>query len=80
LPGNNITTFDPKSPEKINKMVKEANNKINKIAKDIEKKEAISIKRSLTGISKWGNGLFYKNIENFDEKFIVTENCTSCGL
>jgi formate hydrogenlyase subunit 6/NADH:ubiquinone oxidoreductase subunit I len=24
--------------------------------------------------------LFYKNIENFDEKFTVSENCTSCGF
>lgn len=80
LPGNYIVNYDSKSPEEINKITEEATIQIKKIAKDIEKKEVRPIKRFLTGISRWGNGLIYKNIENFDEKFIVTENCTSCGL
>jgi hypothetical protein len=41
MPGNNIITFDPKSPEKINKMVEEVNTKISKIAKDIQKKRSM---------------------------------------
>lgn len=80
MPGNYVINYGASSPEKISRITETANLELAKIAKAITKKEALPIKRSGTGISKWANGSIYKNIEKFDEKFTVTENCTGCGI
>ena len=80
MPGNYIINYDPASPEKTQKLMKTANFKINEIAKAITKKEVRHIRRLGTRISKWGNNMIYKNIEKFDEKFTVNENCNGCSI
>lgn len=80
MPGNFIVNYGPASLEKISKMIDIADIKIDEVAEAIAKKEVRPIKRLGTLISKWGNSSIYKNSEKFDEKFIATENCISCGL
>ena len=81
MPGNNIVfIYNPASPEKTQELMKTANFKIDEVAKNITKKEVHHIKRFGTRISKWGNNRLYKNIEKFDEKFTVNENCSGCGI
>jgi ferredoxin len=79
MPGNYIINYEAKTPEKIENMMKTANLKIDEVAKTISKKEVRHIRRlGKTRISKWGNNMIYKNIEKFDEKFTVNEDCTGC--
>ncbi len=80
MPGNYIVSYDPASPEKIQKLMENANFKIDEVAKAITKKEVHNIRRLGTHISKWGNNMIYKNIEKFDEKFTINENCNGCSI
>lgn len=80
MPGNSITYYGPPSPEKVQELMKNANFKIDEVAKAITKKEVRHIRRLGTFISKWGNDSMYKNIEKFDEKFTATDNCNGCSV
>ena len=82
MPGNAINYYGPASPEKIRTITEAASVRIDEIARAVAQKEIHTPQRS--GISKristWGNGFLYKNIAEFDKKFLATENCNGCGL
>ena len=78
MPGNYIVRYDSASPEKIQKLMVNANFKIDEIGNAITNKEVHHIRRLGTHISKWGNNMIYKDIEKFDEKFTVNDNCNGC--
>ena len=79
MPGNAINYYGSPSSEKTQKIIENADIKIDEVAKAIVRKEVRPIRRLGTFISKWGNASLHKNIEKFDKKFTVTENCNGCG-
>ena len=60
---------------------KKIDEKISKINYNIKNKNKFKLKKNillklLTGVSQY----FYKKFNNFDSKFYVNENCTTCGI
>ena len=68
-------------PEKVKKLIDKAVIKADKAAIDISNKIEQPIKRKAKLLTKYANNLLYKNIEEYDKHFEVTQNkCASCGL
>ena len=68
------------SPKKIQQVVNIAITKVEKAAKEIGNKVQRPIKRKALLLTKIANRRLYKNIELYDKKYAVTNQCKSCGL
>jgi len=81
MPGNYIITHNPPHRVQVEKQIAEASIKTKKIAKDILNYELHPVKPKVKLWSKIVNYSFlYRNINKWDERFIVTPKCVGCGL
>lgn len=79
MPGNYIVMYPAKDPDTTGGQLKDAANKVDAIAKEIARGERHPVKRKAVLLSKLGNGLLYKGITTWDEKFTADSKCNSCG-
>ena len=81
MPGNYIVGHQAPSSEKVQKLLEAAAGKVDKAAKAIAGGERKPVKRKAELWSKITNRSYlYKNINEWDEKFLTTGKCTGCGL
>lgn len=81
MPGNYIVNYQAPAPDKVQKLIKAAASKVDKAAKCIADGERHPAKRKAELWSKITNRSYlYKDIAEWDEKFVVTCKCTGCCL
>jgi len=81
MPGNYIVNYQAPAPYKVQKIIKAAASKVDKAAKAIANGERHPVERKAELWSKITNRSYlYKNIAEWDEKFVTTSKCTGCGL
>jgi len=81
MPGNYIITHNPPHRVQVKKLIADASIKTKKIAKAISNYELHPAKPKAKLWSKIVNYNFlYRNINKWDERFIATPKCVSCGL
>jgi uncharacterized Fe-S center protein len=66
--------------KKILKTISAAVVKVEKFSNDIINGVQRPVQRKAECLTKAANSRLYKNIEEFDKKFTVTSQCSSCGL
>lgn len=81
MPGNYIVSHQAPASDKVQKLIEAAACKVDKAAKAIAGGERQPVKRKAELWSKITNRSYlYKNINEWDEKFVTTSICTGCGL
>lgn len=81
MPGNYIVGHPAPSPERVQKILKAAANKVDKAAKAIACNERKPVIRKAELWSKVINRSYlYKKINEWDGEFLTTSKCTGCGL
>ncbi len=81
MPGNYIVGHQPPSSGKVNKLLEAAAAKVDKAAKTIACGERKPVIRKAELWSRITNrNYLYKNINEWDDKFLTTDKCTGCGL
>lgn len=81
MPGNFIVSHQVPAPEKVQKLIEDAAGKVDKAAKEIIGGVEQPVKRKAELWSEIINHRYlYKNINQWDEKFVTTGKCTGCGL
>lgn len=81
MPGNYIMNYQALASDKVQKLIEAAADKADKDAKAIANGERQPVKRKAVLWSKITNHIYlYKNISEWDEKFVTTCKCTGCGL
>ncbi len=81
MPGNYIVNYQAFTPDNVQKLLEAAADKVDKAAKAIAIGQRQPVKRKAEFWSKITNDIYlYKNIPEWDEKFVTTCKCTGCGL
>lgn len=81
MPGNYIVGHQVPASDKIRKLIEAAAGKVDKAAKAIAGGERQPVKRKAELWSEITNrNYLYKNINEWDEKFVTTGKCNGCGL
>jgi len=81
MPVNYIVGHQVPASDKIRKLIEAATVKVNKAARAIAGGERKPVIRKAELWSKITNRSYlYKNINEWDEKFVTTVKCTGCGL
>jgi len=74
MPANYVIKYNPADSDKSVSKIDKTDKRLSKFAAEIKMKTQSVKKLPMTF------NTLYKNIESLDDAFIVTENCTSCGL
>ncbi len=81
MPGNYIVGHQIPSSEKVKELLEDAAHKVKEITRAISVGERKPVIRKAELWSKLTNRIYlYKNINEWDEKFLTTDRCTGCGL
>ena len=81
MPGNYIVHYQAFTPDKVQKLIKATISKVDEFAKSIANGERKPVKRKAQLLSKIANRIYlYKNIAEWDKKFVINCKCNGCGL
>lgn len=77
MPKSNASAPGDKAIERV---ITSAIIKVEKASKDIAKGVKRTVKRKAACLTKVTNSWLYENVSEYDKKFLVTDQCTDCGL
>lgn len=79
MPANYVRMYDMKSSDKIEKIIRDADDKLKVISECVEGKETCAINNSLMGyITQRLYKNFLRKLETIDNKFKVDDKCNGC--
>lgn len=80
MPGNYIPMYSIISEHQQKKILKNAEEKVKKIAEIIKNNEKVPKKQFFQSIGAFINKIFCKNVNKGDKNFSVNEKCNSCEI
>ena len=82
MPGNYIVSYSSHDPDKVKEILKNGMIKVDEVIKAITKGSQRPVKKNILSrlLTKIAYPSLYRNIAEWDEKFVATDACTCCRL